>query len=135
MKLRIKGNSIRLRLTQSEVRKFERTGLLEEFIDFGSSRWRYAVRTVGDKFASAVPDMTGGIEVRLPVEWVRGWMKSDKVGFEATEGNGSKDGITILVEKDFTCLTARSGEDESDHFPNPLEQQGHQQHNSEESNS
>jgi hypothetical protein len=27
--------------------------------------------------------------------------------------------LTILVEKDFACLTPREGEDESDMFPNP----------------
>jgi hypothetical protein len=27
--------------------------------------------------------------------------------------------LRIVVEKDFACLTAREGEDESDNFPNP----------------
>ena len=37
MKLRIKGNSIRFRLTQSEVKIVEQTGLVKDQIKFSNS--------------------------------------------------------------------------------------------------
>ena len=40
MKLRIRGNSIRLRLTQSEVRRLAEVGSVEEWTDFGGGRVR-----------------------------------------------------------------------------------------------
>jgi hypothetical protein len=36
MKLRLQGNSVRLRLTRSEVERLRETGLVEESIEFGS---------------------------------------------------------------------------------------------------
>ena len=35
MKLRLQGNSVRLRLTRSEVERLRETGLVEESVDFG----------------------------------------------------------------------------------------------------
>ena len=35
MKLRLQGNSVRLRLTRSEVERLRDTGLVEESVDFG----------------------------------------------------------------------------------------------------
>ena len=36
MKLRLQGNSVRLRLTRSEVERLRETGLVEESVDFGA---------------------------------------------------------------------------------------------------
>ena len=46
MKLRINGNSIRLRLTQSEVAEFAETGKLEERIEFGGESNRHLSYTI-----------------------------------------------------------------------------------------
>jgi hypothetical protein len=35
MKLRLQGNSVRLRLTRSEVERLRDTGIVEESVDFG----------------------------------------------------------------------------------------------------
>lgn len=45
MKLRIKGNSIRIRLTKSELDYFGSTGYLEEKTEFGNSELVYALQT------------------------------------------------------------------------------------------
>lgn len=37
-------------------------------------------------------------------------------GEQALTGDGA---LSILLEKDFTCLTPRDGEEDADSFPNP----------------
>jgi len=61
------------------------------------------------------------LTVSVPASQVVTWANSDQVGIEASQENGLDEKLHILVEKDFTCLKARTGEDESDHFPNPLQ--------------
>ena len=43
MKLRIKGNTLRLRLTKSELEYFEKTNFIEEKTVFGSSIFSYSL--------------------------------------------------------------------------------------------
>ncbi len=46
------------------------------------------------------------------------WFTSDRVGY-STEAEGKTSGqLSILVEKDFTCMDD-SLEDQSDNYPNP----------------
>ena len=42
MKIRIKGNSLRYRLTKTDVENFDRDGYLEESTNFGSQLFKYA---------------------------------------------------------------------------------------------
>ena len=51
MKLRIRGNSIRLRLTQSEVARVAMGGSLESQTDFGARTFRFALVTWDDAFS------------------------------------------------------------------------------------
>lgn len=47
MKLRIRGRSIRCRLTKSEIDRFEETGVIADAVEFGdeSPAFRYALHT------------------------------------------------------------------------------------------
>ena len=115
MKLRIRVNSIRLRLTRSEVEEFGRTGKVEEKVDFGPGmrKLKYALEECQGEhvFADYEDDR---IRVSVPAEQAREWVRSESVGFESSGG-----GLRILVEKDFSCLNERPGETEEDTFPNP----------------
>jgi hypothetical protein len=121
MKIRIQGNSIRLRLSQSEVQAFAETGRVEDRIQFGSSSEealayvmeRANVRHLG---ASYAPNQ---IKIFVPAESGSEWATTDLVGMESEMDLGDGNSLRILVEKDFKCLTERAGEDESDNFPNP----------------
>lgn len=118
MKLRLKGNSIRLRLTQSEVAQLAADGHVEDFVAFdnGNSRFSYSIRTAAE--CSVTATFNGGeICVRVPEDSVREWAGSGAV----TIGSDEIAPLKIQIEKDFACLTARPGEDESDMFPNPAE--------------
>jgi hypothetical protein len=116
MKLRLKGNSIRLRLTQGEVARLAETGAVEERVEFGNSgrTFVYAVEATGDGKEVAAEFVADRIRVVIPAAAAREWAQSDEVGLYATP-----DGLSISVEKDFACVKPRAGEDESDMFPHP----------------
>jgi len=113
MKIRIKGNSLRYRLTKTDVATLAEEGHLQETVDFGGQQLVYAMRLVDDDNLSATyKDNT--IILYAPKNLVREFTDTDKVGFEGKHGS-----LHLLVEKDFTCLD-NVAEDQSDNYPNPL---------------
>lgn len=120
MKLRIRGNTLRLRLTRPEVDEFAATGRCADKITFGGGRSLvYAIEKTADDTVSAAFD-GGEIKVSVPAQLADVWTKTDQVGFDAAHGIGDGDELTILVEKDFACLTTpRNDEDTADNFPHP----------------
>ena len=121
MKLRLRGNSVRLRLTQGEVADLIRTGRVDDAVAFGpGERLSYALActdtpTLAARFAA------GAIEVSLPAALAKDWASSERVGLDGEQSIGDGESLRILVEKDFTCLRPRTGEDDGDAFPNPNE--------------
>lgn len=129
MKLRIKGNSLRLRLSQSEVRRIAEQGAVEDRIEFGpdaGQAMRYILRS--DKAAkhifATLENCT--ITVSVPEAMAKMWALTEQVGMEAQQSLGNGKMLSILIEKDFQCLTARPNEDESDNYPHPNAAVGHQ---------
>ena len=119
MKLRIRGNSIRLRLTQSEVRRLADEGTVEESTDFGGGR-RFGYRLRTDDVTAPVASFDGGaVLVRLPSDVVRRWADGNEVGIEGTQPVGGGATLKILVEKDFVCIDGPADENQDDAFPNP----------------
>jgi len=119
MKLRIRGNSIRLRLTQTEVahlaagesvREICRLTPLDHF-SILLQTWNLSVFQVKkDKDT---------LHISVPESLVLSWSVNQEEGFYGTQNNGTEDPLRIAVEKDFSCLTVGAGEDESDNYPNP----------------
>lgn len=118
MKIRIKGNSIRFRLTRSEVATFCEMGHYEEKTDFGDAVFKYALRMDEATDELLAGFKTNTITLRVPQKIGAGWDANHKVGFENTVRLGNGNELHILLEKDFACLDDR-GEDESDNYPNP----------------
>jgi hypothetical protein len=125
MKIRIKGNSLRYRLTRPEVERFSETGSLEEQVNFGLATLSYTLSmTDADELSATFMD--NRITVYLPASLVDEWVNTDKVGFEHRMPlNGTADSLYLLVEKDYTCLDSVE-EDQSDHYPNPLLKNRHE---------
>lgn len=123
MKLRVRGSSLRLRLTRTEVESLRGVaGRVEDHVQFGpTSRLTYAI-VRGDGPVRATFEGSA-VTVTAPEAIVSAWAGSDEVGFEAEQatGDGSATPTTlrILVEKDWNCLTSRPGEEDVDTFPNP----------------
>jgi hypothetical protein len=113
MKLRIRGNSLRLRLTQTEVAALRDTGFVEETVHFSAmSRLVYAIERSGGGVMNARFD-DGRILVQVPESIALEWCNGEGVGIDATCGE-----LKVLIEKDWQCLAPRD-EDESDAFPHP----------------
>jgi len=113
MKIRIKGNSLRYRLTRSDVNRLAESGCLEDKVDFPGSTFSYVLQLTDDEqLASGFSNNT--ITLYMPKQMLKELANTDKVGFENTVDN-----IFLLVEKDFTCLD-NVDEDQSDNYPNPL---------------
>lgn len=118
MKLRIRGDSLRLRLTQVEVAALAERGQVEESVAFGvGERLTYAIASGGSALAARLTPSR--IEVTVPTDRVRSWAAGDDVALEGTQDAGEGRTLRILVEKDFACLTPRPHEDDKDAFTNP----------------
>jgi hypothetical protein len=118
MKLRIKGNTLRLRLTQSEVARLDAEGRVEEAVVFGPGVSLHYAIEARDGLAEPRADYDDGrVRIAVPEPAARRWITSDEAGIETEQPNGSGDPLRIVIEKDFACLHRR-GED-VDVFPNP----------------
>lgn len=118
MKLRIKGNSIRLRLTQSEVATFAQTGYIEEQTVFANTKLTYALSKTSnvDELSATMEGTT--ITVQVPAAIAQNWTDTTEVGFQNQYTNATGNSLFLLVEKDFVCLD-NTFEDQSDNYPNP----------------
>ena len=112
MKLRIRGPSIRLRLTRSEVDTLREHGSVEESVGLHPVAFAYVIER-GNGEHVAVRFDGKRLVVSVPLRVVQDFCDTDRVGFDDTA-----DGIRVLVEKDWQCLAPRD-EDESDAFPHP----------------
>lgn len=121
MKLRILDDSLRLRLPQGEVQQLRRTGRVEAAIRFGpgpQQRLVYALVTVPEAQRISATLTDREIAVHLPQALAHAWADGDEVSLRGEQSLGEGT-LTLLVEKDFKCLTPREGEDDYDGFANP----------------
>jgi hypothetical protein len=113
MKLRIKSDSLRYRLTRSDVDTLSREGYLEDQINFPGTPLIYAIQlTDGQELTSSYID--NKITMSMSRKMILELVDSDRIGFKNKNG-----GLELIVEKDFTCLD-EVDEDQSDNYPNPL---------------
>jgi hypothetical protein len=121
MKLRIRGNSIRLRLTRSDIDRLGEAGRVGDAVEFGGATpgFRYELRTTADGDRMQASFEANCLSVSVPAGEAEGWIRSEKTGIEASQPIGESKTLRILVEKDFACLSERPDEDETDTFPNP----------------
>lgn len=118
MKIRIKGNSIRYRLSRSEVTRLAETGYLEEQTIFPKNRFLYALQMVGNQ-QELTAEFTGSkISIYMPASFVKDWPANNTVGIDCKMALTETDSLYLLVEKDFICLDETS-EDQSDNYENP----------------
>ena len=117
-----KGNSIRFRLTQSEVKIVEQTGLVKDQIKFSNSiSLEYEIKAAtGLEYVEATYS-EDKITLKVNESLIRDWAHSDQVTISSSLDLSSNENLTILIEKDFKCLSPRD-EDESDMFPHPKQQ-------------
>jgi len=117
MKLRIQGNSLRLRLTRPEVDKLREKGEVAETATFRlGGNLTYCLQKRAGTDAVHADLIHGSISISVPAATVETWVGSDEVGVYAHDGE-----LRIAIEKDFRCLTRSSEEQEADAYPHPAE--------------
>jgi len=112
MKIRIKDNSIRFRLTQSEVSELGRNGIVSSFTEFVDRPFIYTIEKSEDAVLSA-SFIENRIVMKMPEAMIEELVSTDTVGFDGQAGL-----VKLLVEEDFVCID-NTVEDQSDNYPNP----------------
>jgi hypothetical protein len=119
MKLRIRGDSIRLRLTRTELERLAATGGVEEQTRFpGGERFGYALRVVAAGRPVGARFLDGVLALEVPRERLDAFLAPEAIEIRAAVRLGAGE-LALLVEKDFPCPTTRPGEDDSDAFARP----------------
>jgi len=122
MKLRIQGNSLRLRLSQSEVSQFSKTGFVEDSVQFAPSvSFAYTLESSSSIRAPQVSFQNGWLKFQVPSAMGMEWFTTDRVGISADQPLESGKHLSILIEKDFQCLHVDEARD-PDAYPNPQEE-------------
>jgi hypothetical protein len=119
MKLRIKGATLRLRLTQGEIRSLLDEGVVEDQVPFAAGvSLVYRLRRDAAAGEITATFRNGVVEIRVPEGNAREWCTTELVTL-AHEQALPDGALRITLEKDFACLAPREGEDESNNFPHP----------------
>jgi hypothetical protein len=121
MKLRIKGDSLRLRVSRSEHNRILCGERVEDTIHFSSepdAKLTYSLETASHGAATGVHYSPGQITVRLAKQDVGAWADPSQAGIYTSVGIGSENSLELVIEKDFACLD-RSDENNTDTFENP----------------
>jgi hypothetical protein len=121
MKLRIKENSLRLRISRSEVASLLQRDRLEETIHFApqaNAKFTYALEQTASMSTLSIQYTHSNVTVLIPADRVNTWCVSDQVGIAESLSIGGFGVLDVLIEKDFACLD-RNDEENEDTFPNP----------------
>jgi hypothetical protein len=121
MKLRIKGNTLRVRVSRSEVARLLATDCLEETIHFSpepDAKLTYALKQEQSLSRPTVKYTENRVAILIPADQANAWGKTDQVGIAEEISLGKLGALGLLIEKDFACLDRSEGDNE-DTFPNP----------------
>ena len=124
MKLRIKGDSLRLRLSQGEMRALAEQGEVVDKVSFpGGSALQYRLRVDNKNSVISANYALNLIDILVPRQLSERWCGTDEVTLSASQPLAAGE-LRIVLEKDWACLAPRAGEDESDNFPHPEAERG-----------
>jgi len=112
MKLRIRGNSLCLRVSKTELAKIADTGKAEDVVRFSSDQsllYGIEVRATGAVTATFAGS---SILVALPKARLDLWLRPDEVSVEGSQPIGGGKVLQIVLEKDDASLLRRTGTDD-----------------------
>ncbi len=118
MKLRLRENSIRLRLLHGEIVRLRESGKISENIRFNESRTlTYTLVISKETKEISARFEASEIVVAIPFEAARNWMETNLVNLEYEQKIGENSTLKILLEKDFACSEKIFDQDNADVFP------------------
>jgi hypothetical protein len=101
MKLRVHGQSLRIRTASQDVRELAAKGHVEERIQLSPERalvYRLSIAPEVHRLTLAYRGDV--IDVRLPAEAAREWCTTDREALSGSQMNGATE-LRIVIEKDF----------------------------------
>ncbi len=117
MKLRIRDNALRIRITQTELKELLAGLEIRSSINFpNQTRLSYGLIPTANE-STSVQYQDHAIDIFLS------YLDMDSLGDETNVGvqsihSAEGHDLNLLIEKDFACLHPR-GQDDADTFPNP----------------
>ena len=118
MKIRIKGNTIRLRLTKTDVQNLKEKQIVEEKTILGAQEiFQYELVVKAEVSTISAEFRDQKITVFLSEKEAEILTETDEITVEGFQDNGEEKGLFLLVEKDLQCLDTTS-EDQSDMYAN-----------------
>lgn len=121
MKLRIKGDSLRLRVSRSELDRFLEGERIQDTIHFGAAseaKLTYALEIALQTAPVRVKYESQTVTVCLSDSQARNWARPSEVGVYSAVAIDPHFSLDIIIEKDFACLDRGEAENE-DTFENP----------------
>lgn len=120
MKLRLRENSIRLRLLQSEVNQLQENRIVSEEINFGGGQiLTYTLKVSDDAEQISACFANDEVCLKIPFAAARNWAETMLVSLEYEQRIDKNSTLKILIEKDFVCLDRPFDADNADAFPHP----------------
>jgi hypothetical protein len=121
MKIRIKGDSLRLRVSRSEVERLLSGRRVAETIHFGTdegAKLTYSLETANQSSPVSIRYEPQRVTVSLSEAQAVRWGRELEVGVYSTLILNSSISLEVIIEKDFACLD-RSEKENEDTFTNP----------------
>lgn len=122
MKLRLKGNSLRLRVTRSELATLQAGKRIQENSLFPAdppARLGYVLGVGSHNQPVHVVFASQQIVVSLSQDQLANWSGEHQVGIYASLPVAEGTVLEVAIEKDFACLDL-SDENDTDTFANPM---------------
>lgn len=119
MKIRIHGNSIRYRLSKTDIANFGKHGLIEEKTEFPGNQYFYYCLQKKESIQNIEASFSANrICIFVPEKMATEWTTTDQVGFDSIMNFGEGKKLSLLIEKDFVCMD-ETLENQLDNYPNP----------------
>ena len=121
MKVRIRGNSVRYRLTKSEVEQLKLNGFYQEETQFAANTFTYLLKADNNVNHLEASFENNILTIFVPKTDADSWFETEKIGHQHDFKQSNGESLFLLIEKDFVCLD-ETVEDQSDNYPHPLEE-------------
>ena len=118
MKLRIKGNTIRLRLSKTEIEQLSTEGIVKDQTNFVNGSFIYSIEKETNGSNIRADYINNQLTVYVPANLLSDWPNNKVISLHNRLTDGSLPELYLLVEKDFKCID-NSSEDQSDNYDNP----------------
>ncbi len=119
MKIRIKDNSIRLRLTKTDVDELKnKYNVSCKTVISGTEVFEYTLRIAADIQSISASFSDRKITITLPSAEAKTLTDTNEITVKGWQDNGEEEHLFLLIEKDLQCLD-ETEEDQGDMYENP----------------